>query len=574
MNQTEPMSTTGSEGQPSAPAPESLSAARRALAEAFAALKVLPRLLWQAGRGELDVVLGEVDELAALAAAGRVAVTAEALERGEVAGSQCASTTAWVAAHAPSLAAGGAGQVAKLVEATRTAEMAAVRTAVIDAALPVATATVVLAEYRRLWDQVLPGARAAVLDGLIGIGCSHGPRAVRALRERLLAEFGDWDDRERAAARAAREVALSQPVAGDVDGVWDYVLRVDAEAKAILEAAIGALSAPMHTDEARDPRSTSQRRGQALIEVCRRVAAMAAAAGPYGRRPGDPPGAGEPNDVGRDRWTGNDVALGNGAGVTDAERVNVDRDGAGAGTVWTSHDDQAEPDCGSADRQHAETLSAERDAGERTSGPPHVDLCAPTAGDDSATAGGGVNDRGAGWLDPGAVAAALAGMGAGGAKAALMLTMPLTDLQAGTGAATVLGTTEADTLLTPAAARRIACDAGIVPVVLGTNGEVLDMGRTARLFTLAQAKTVLLRDRHCSFPGCDIPGFWCHLHHVRHWADGGLTDVANAGLLCARHHTIVHRDRLIAAVTPTGVRWDTGYGSYDRAHPNARDPAA
>jgi hypothetical protein len=85
---------------------------------------------------------------------------------------------------------------------------------------------------------------------------------------------------------------------------------------------------------------------------------------------------------------------------------------------------------------------------------------------------------------------------------------------------------------------------------------------------------VLLRDRHCSFPGCDIPGFWTQLHHVRHWLDGGATDVQNAALLCGRHHTIVHRDRLTAAVTPTGVTWDTGYGSYDRAQPSARDPAA
>ena len=148
---------------------------------------------------------------------------------------------------------------------------------------------VVLSEYRRLRERVIPQAREAVLNGLIAIGVSHGPRGVRQLRDRLLAEFGDPDDRERAAARAAREVALSQPVAGDVDGVWDYVLRVDAEAKAILEAAIGPLSAPMHTDQERDPRSTSQRRGQALIEVCRRVSAMATAAGPYGRRPSDEP---------------------------------------------------------------------------------------------------------------------------------------------------------------------------------------------------------------------------------------------------------------------------------------------
>ena len=172
--------------------------------------------------------------------------------------------------------------------------------------------------------------------------------------------------------------------------------------------------------------------------------------------------------------------------------------------------------------------------------------------------------------------AALAGMGAGGAKATLMVTMNLTELTERVGAATVVGTTEDGTLLAPETARRIACDAGIIPVVLGSHGEVLDLGRTERLFSPAQARAVLLRDRHCSFPACDIPAFWTQLHHVRHWADGGATDLRNATLLCTRHHTIVHRDRLTATVTPTGVRWDTTPGSYDRAlvcdHPD--HPAA
>ena len=266
-----------------------VGAARAVLVDAARALTGLAGVAWQAGGAELGDVVGELDAVAALAAAGRVAFTAEALERGEVAASQCGSTAAWVAEHAPSLASGGAGQVARLVEVTRAGEKAPVRAAVIDGTLGVATGMVVLGEYRRLRDRVLPDARAAVLEALITVGSACGPRAVRELRDRLLAEFGDPGERERAAERAAREVALSQPVATDLDGVWDYVLRVDAEAKAIIEAAIGPLSAPMHTDQARDARSSAQRRGQALIEVCRRVSAMATAAGPYGRRRSDNP---------------------------------------------------------------------------------------------------------------------------------------------------------------------------------------------------------------------------------------------------------------------------------------------
>ncbi|MGV1010010.1 MAG: HNH endonuclease signature motif containing protein [Dermatophilaceae bacterium] len=163
------------------------------------------------------------------------------------------------------------------------------------------------------------------------------------------------------------------------------------------------------------------------------------------------------------------------------------------------------------------------------------------------------------------VQAALAGLGVGGAKATLMVTMTLSDLQERVGAGIVLGTTEDGLMLAPETARRAACDARVIPVVLGSRGEVLELGRGERLFTPAQARAVLLRDRHCTFPRCEAPAFWCDVHHVRHWADGGLTDRSNAALLCGRHHTIVHRDRLTATVTPSGVCWDTTPGSYDAA---------
>ena len=118
------------------------------------------------------------------------------------------------------------------------------------------------------------------------------------------------------------------------------------------------------------------------------------------------------------------------------------------------------------------------------------------------------------------IQAALAGLSAGGAKATLMLTMSLADLQERIGAATTLGTLAAGSLLAPETARRIACDARVIPMLLGGAGEVLDLGRAERLFTPAQARVVLLRDRQCTFPGCDIPGFWGQLHHVWHWLDG------------------------------------------------------
>ena len=117
------------------------------------------------------------------------------------------------------------------------------------------------------------------------------------------------------------------------------------------------------------------------------------------------------------------------------------------------------------------------------------------------------------------------------------------------------GLTGTGEILSPAAVRRIACDAGIVPAVLGSRSTVLDLGRRVRLFTPSQRLLLWRRDGGCSYPGCTIPAAWTQAHHVRHWADGGPTDVSNAALLCQRHHTLVHVRGLTATVDRTGVAW-------------------
>ncbi|UIJ34266.1 HNH endonuclease signature motif containing protein [Allobranchiibius sp. GilTou73] len=104
--------------------------------------------------------------------------------------------------------------------------------------------------------------------------------------------------------------------------------------------------------------------------------------------------------------------------------------------------------------------------------------------------------------------------------------------------------------------RRLACDADLIPIVLGGESEPLDVGRAKRLFTGGLRTAIIHRDQHCTFPGCDRPPDWCDAHHVVPWWAGGQTNVTNAALLCARHHTIVHRDLLTATVTQTGVIWD------------------
>ena len=75
--------------------------------------------------------------------------------------------------------------------------------------------------------------------------------------------------------------------------------------------------------------------------------------------------------------------------------------------------------------------------------------------------------------------------------------------QAGSGdtrAGSICGGTATGTLIAPETVRRLACDADLIPVVLGTRGEVLDLGRRKCLFTSAQTRALWLRDGGCTFP--------------------------------------------------------------------------
>jgi hypothetical protein len=101
-------------------------------------------------------------------------------------------------------------------------------------------------------------------------------------------------------------------------------------------------------------------------------------------------------------------------------------------------------------------------------------------------------------------------------------------------------------------ARRVACDAEISRVVFGPAGEILDAGRAMRTFSAAQTRAIVARDRHCIWPGCDMPPGWCEAHHCLHWADGGHTSVINGALICGRHHDRVHAEGHAIHPTPNG----------------------
>ncbi|MDQ7909469.1 DUF222 domain-containing protein [Phytohabitans sp. ZYX-F-186] len=125
----------------------------------------------------------------------------------------------------------------------------------------------------------------------------------------------------------------------------------------------------------------------------------------------------------------------------------------------------------------------------------------------------------------------------GGQRPHVVVTVPYDLLHQQLG----VGTLDTGGQLSPEQVRRLACDAHILPAVLGGDGQILDLGRTRRLITGPLRRALELRDRGCAFPGCDRPPRWCHAHHIRPWVDGGPTTLDNSVLLCGYHHRVVHR---------------------------------
>jgi hypothetical protein len=91
-----------------------------------------------------------------------------------------------------------------------------------------------------------------------------------------------------------------------------------------------------------------------------------------------------------------------------------------------------------------------------------------------------------------------------------------------------------------ATARRLACDARVVPAVLGSASEPLDIGAETETVSQGLRRALELRDRGCRFPGCDRVAAECEAHHLLHWAEGGPSTVDNVVLLCAPHHVLTH----------------------------------
>lgn len=124
----------------------------------------------------------------------------------------------------------------------------------------------------------------------------------------------------------------------------------------------------------------------------------------------------------------------------------------------------------------------------------------------------------------------------GGDSAKVVFTMDFEQFRAHLGT----GMLDNGESVTAQTMRRIACNAGIVPALLGGHSVPIDLGQERRLYTGAARRALVLRDGGCAFPGCDRPPKWCEGHHRIPWHLGGRTDLDNGVLLCGYHHRLIH----------------------------------
>ncbi|TDW77587.1 HNH endonuclease signature motif containing protein [Kribbella pratensis] len=123
-----------------------------------------------------------------------------------------------------------------------------------------------------------------------------------------------------------------------------------------------------------------------------------------------------------------------------------------------------------------------------------------------------------------------------GAKPHISITIDYNDLAAATANAT--GALIFGDNLSAATVRQLACDAEILPIVLGSKSQPLDVGTSQRLVTRPMRRALNARDKGCVV--CGAPPIHCDAHHVVSWLDGGITAVSNLALLCKRDHRDLH----------------------------------
>lgn len=145
--------------------------------------------------------------------------------------------------------------------------------------------------------------------------------------------------------------------------------------------------------------------------------------------------------------------------------------------------------------------------------------------------------RGAAWCELIEHLPTLGWPGHGGNGCQVLVKIDLDALLTGLGVAGLDG----GVAITASEARRLACNAGLIPAVLDGDSMPLDLGRTRRRHSRSQRRALALIHHTCAVAGCTRPFAWCEIHHHRlSWAKGGHTDLDNALPLCGHHHQRAH----------------------------------
>jgi hypothetical protein len=139
----------------------------------------------------------------------------------------------------------------------------------------------------------------------------------------------------------------------------------------------------------------------------------------------------------------------------------------------------------------------------------------------------------------------------GGCGATVVVTMTLEQLLADLDAAGVC-TLDTGGHISASEARRLACSAGIIPMVLGGKSQPLDIGRKRRFHTEAMRVAMGVRDGGCTAEHCQTPPGLCHAHHDHPWSRGGKTNIQTGRLLCPHHHRRLHDPGYLTTRLPNG----------------------
>jgi hypothetical protein len=415
-----------------------------------------------------------------------------------------------------------------------------------------AQAAAIIAVLDSMPPTVPPGSLAVAEQELIGLAATHTPSELRKAG-RLIRDLLDTDGPEpdEKAAYARESLTMKSEERGVT--FRGYLANENAE---LFRTLIHAYARPHKTvDGELDPRPHSKRQADALTTILN--AATTASAQPSTSRSTAPSTAASdaPSPWADSAPTKTVPQPGTSTAGTETD-VRATTNSSANAAVGADTDVRAAADSGADAVVRADTgvrattdSGADADVGAHTGTAPGADVGASAdvrAGADvRANTDSGADTCVCGRTDVGAAEGAGIGVAAGagasvvpghGAKPQISITIDFKDLAAATASAT--GAMIFGDNLSAATVRRLACDAEVLPIVLGSKSQPLDVGTSQRLVTRPMRRALNARDKGCVV--CGAPPIACDAHHLISWIDGGITAVSNLVLLCKRHHQDLH----------------------------------